>query len=505
VATLVRNDGGSIQLASEPPFRLGALAVTPALRQVAWGGEQRTLEPRVMQVLVALGREPGAIVSRDQLVERCWDGRIVGENAIQRTISLLRQLAVDSGAFEIETITKVGYRLKVAAASSVGPQAPAASRAELGRRAVIAGGAAAALLAGGAAWWISDRPRAEARRLHAAGMELQRQGEDTTLRQAISYFERAVARDPDFAQAWGDLAMARLAMFDFLDEREHGRAAAPLTAAAERALQLDPGNRAAILALALYRPHFRRLIEAEAGLRRALIRLPDEPRLHDRLGDLYGDVGRWRAAAARYAWLAARQPLVPEHQLNLARALLHRGDRGRAEQLVRGASQAWPTSPDVWIALFNFHLLHGRPEEALAMLDRPAPGVGGLSPLPEKVALATARARTTGAERDRQAALQSILDAREKRSMSSILAIPYLVALGALDEAWRLIDTLYFGYRDPATGRRQPLPELAWRRTDFLFTAASRPLWEDSRFGWLTAALGLDAYWKASGTRPDFP
>ncbi|WP_297695100.1 hypothetical protein, partial [Phenylobacterium sp.] len=42
------------------------------------------LEPRVMQVLVALARERGEIVSRDDLIASCWAGRIVGEDAINR-------------------------------------------------------------------------------------------------------------------------------------------------------------------------------------------------------------------------------------------------------------------------------------------------------------------------------------------------------------------------------------------------------------------------------------
>src|SRR5205085_1486283 len=71
------------------------------------------LEPRVMQVLVALARAGGAVVSRDELIERCWEGRIVGEASINRCISKLRELSESSGprSFTIETIPRVGYRL----------------------------------------------------------------------------------------------------------------------------------------------------------------------------------------------------------------------------------------------------------------------------------------------------------------------------------------------------------------------------------------------------------
>jgi Tol biopolymer transport system component len=67
-----------------------------------------------MQVLVALARAHGAVVSRDELIRQCWGGRIVGDDAINRCVSKVRQLSELGGgkAFEIETIPRVGYRLK---------------------------------------------------------------------------------------------------------------------------------------------------------------------------------------------------------------------------------------------------------------------------------------------------------------------------------------------------------------------------------------------------------
>ena len=111
-----------ILLSSEPAFRLGGWAVEPALRQMSNAGESRTIEPRVMQVLVALAKARDRVIGRDALVDSCWSGRIVGETAINRVISLLRTLGAETDAFEIETITKVGYRLKAAEAASPEPR-----------------------------------------------------------------------------------------------------------------------------------------------------------------------------------------------------------------------------------------------------------------------------------------------------------------------------------------------------------------------------------------------
>jgi TolB-like protein/DNA-binding winged helix-turn-helix (wHTH) protein/Flp pilus assembly protein TadD len=110
----VTQPGEQIDLAHAAPFRLGAMVIEPGLRQaVDANGISETLEPRVMQVFVALAMANGGIVSRDDLVRQCWEGRIVGDDSINRVIGRLRRLAEEKGqgAFHIETITKVGYRL----------------------------------------------------------------------------------------------------------------------------------------------------------------------------------------------------------------------------------------------------------------------------------------------------------------------------------------------------------------------------------------------------------
>ena len=110
-----------IDLAHEAPFDLGILDVRPAKLEVAAGDRRETLEPRIMQVLVALARQHGEIVSREDLIQSCWGGRVVGEDSINRCIYRLRRLSEAFGGFAIETAPRVGYRLSgthVAQASS---------------------------------------------------------------------------------------------------------------------------------------------------------------------------------------------------------------------------------------------------------------------------------------------------------------------------------------------------------------------------------------------------
>jgi Tol biopolymer transport system component/DNA-binding winged helix-turn-helix (wHTH) protein len=115
------SEKGEIDLAREPDFLLGRLQVRPSLREIRLGGRAETLEPRVMQVLVLLSRADGAVVSRDQLIECCWGGRIVGEDAINRCIAKVRRVAELDGneSFAIETVTRVGYRLSHLKAATI--------------------------------------------------------------------------------------------------------------------------------------------------------------------------------------------------------------------------------------------------------------------------------------------------------------------------------------------------------------------------------------------------
>jgi Tol biopolymer transport system component/DNA-binding winged helix-turn-helix (wHTH) protein len=104
----------TISLAEEDDFSLGPLRVCPSARQVSVGERTETVEPRVLQVLVLLARAAGQVVSRDLLIDRCWGGRIVGDDAVNNAIVKVRALAglSEEPAFEIETIPRVGYRLR---------------------------------------------------------------------------------------------------------------------------------------------------------------------------------------------------------------------------------------------------------------------------------------------------------------------------------------------------------------------------------------------------------
>ncbi len=133
--------GRRIDLARQPDFMLGELQVVPTACEVIADGKHIRLQPRVIQVLIALARAGGEVVSRASLVEACWGNVVVGDDALNRCIQSLRRLSQEEarGAFVIDTVPRLGYRLS--AAGTAPPAEIASSRAPTRRYwPVLAGG-----------------------------------------------------------------------------------------------------------------------------------------------------------------------------------------------------------------------------------------------------------------------------------------------------------------------------------------------------------------------------
>src|SRR5581483_2813089 len=155
----------------EAALAVGPLRVRPATREVEWPGGREVLQPRVMQVLVALARAGGAVVSRDDLIATCWDNRIVSEDAINFVVAQVRKLGQRTDAFRLETIPRVGYRLvaegleepalpSAGAAPSAEAPAPVAARTNRRRVLQLSAAAAGVVVAGGGGYaaWRALRP-----------------------------------------------------------------------------------------------------------------------------------------------------------------------------------------------------------------------------------------------------------------------------------------------------------------------------------------------------------
>lgn len=94
-------------------FRIDPHTVIPARNLIVTPAGEHRVEPKIMEVLVALAETPGQVVSREKILNAVWGDTLVGEEVVSRAISELRKVLGDDAksAKYIETIPKKGYRL----------------------------------------------------------------------------------------------------------------------------------------------------------------------------------------------------------------------------------------------------------------------------------------------------------------------------------------------------------------------------------------------------------
>lgn len=519
---------GQMILAEEAALTLGTAQVEPAVRELRHRGTSLVLEPRVMQVLIVLGRQPGRVVSRDELIARCWDGRAVGDSAINRAISQLRQVAESLGdeAFGIDTIARVGYRLQlpVPAPPGLGPPhqlppppppplpVPALPAART-RRAWLGGAAVGTALTAAAAWGPAlHRPvpapavsvgDAEAAALRQRGELALRDGLIDRAAEAVNYLEAAARREPGQAAHWGLLALAYAAQRNFGSETALDPLAVAARAAAERAEALAPGQADAAVARLMIEPLFRNWHAVEQACAALLRRHPRHWLLHSLQGRVWADTGRWKQAAAALERALDIDPLLPGVRARHAQALWCTGQVGEAQRGFDAAIALWPRHWVVWHLALEFRMFTGRLGDAAALLAEHRPGPRERSLLPRELALRTLQALGDPVNRPMSAALATdIVAARRAGTLGSQAAVPILAALGRPDEAFALLQPFYFG--GAVDGREIAPPHAgAARVTHLLFLPPLAPLQPDSRFAALTRDLQLDSYWRLAQVGPD--
>lgn len=93
------------------PIEIGVLRVDPRRREAYVGSRRLELRPREFDLLAALAREPGVVLTRDGLLESVWGTDFPGETrTVDVHVAAVRAKLGDDGP-PIETIRGVGYRL----------------------------------------------------------------------------------------------------------------------------------------------------------------------------------------------------------------------------------------------------------------------------------------------------------------------------------------------------------------------------------------------------------
>jgi two-component system OmpR family response regulator len=102
-------------ITKQPVLTAGDLKLDPAQRRVWRGDTEVELTTKPLLLLEALMEHPGRLLSRGELLERCWDMNFESRsNIVDAQIRQLRdRIDRPFGTHSIQTVRGAGYRLKV--------------------------------------------------------------------------------------------------------------------------------------------------------------------------------------------------------------------------------------------------------------------------------------------------------------------------------------------------------------------------------------------------------
>jgi DNA-binding response OmpR family regulator len=93
------------------PIQVGSLRIDPRRREASVGERQLELRAREFDLLAALARDPGVVLTRDALLEDVWGTDFPGETrTVDVHVAEVRKKLGDDGP-QVETIRGLGYRL----------------------------------------------------------------------------------------------------------------------------------------------------------------------------------------------------------------------------------------------------------------------------------------------------------------------------------------------------------------------------------------------------------
>ena len=225
---------------------------------------------------------------------------------------------------------------------------------------------------------VSGTTNVEAHDLYLRGLALWQMRAEDALFAAIDAFERAIAADPGFAQAWGGLAMTYAVLPAYTNRLATDVSADRSLDAAQRALALDPAQPEPYLAMGSAAAALSQRRETGAALLRRAIELrPSSATAHQWLGTVLVEMGQVQegiASLERATELDPRSLIVAS---NLASML---SIAGRDEDAIEACAPTLEYAPDAMLCssvIALSYLLLGDRERARPYFDRWSSASGG--------------------------------------------------------------------------------------------------------------------------------
>ena len=420
-------------------YEFGPYALDVGERRLWNAGSVVPLAPKAHDVLVALVRRAGTLVTKSELLDLVWRDVSVEEGVLSVYVSALRKSLGDSGetATYIETVPRAGYRFSAVVERRTVPAEPLSMK-----------------------WPIGVLPaRPEVSELIGRGRACLMTASRSEIPRALEAFRSAIEIDSGYAAAHAGLAVAHCAEAEL-------RLAAPdvaytsARAAALRALAMEASNADAQVALGtvLFLSDWN-WNGARRSLERALELNADHTEgwlLYGRLLEALGYLAEGLAAKQR---VLERDPSSATVHLQIA---LSYWNQRRYDDMIAWATRSLELDPQHLLAreyLAGAYLMKGD-------LDR-------------HIAESLAHARAAGCPREQLDDLRRIYDTRGRAGIVAFAlrananGPPFHLALlhgeaGNLDEAFRHLDAA-IARRDPALVHLAVAPQWDSLRADVRF------------------------------------
>src|SRR5450755_2169472 len=109
-------------------YQFGPFELDLATVELRNGDKACCLEPQVFALLALLVENRERLVSKDEIIDKVWDGRVVSDAAVASRVKSVRQAVGDTGKSQrfIRTIHGQGYRFVADARASRGAAARSA-------------------------------------------------------------------------------------------------------------------------------------------------------------------------------------------------------------------------------------------------------------------------------------------------------------------------------------------------------------------------------------------
>lgn len=487
------------------PLRVAGLTIDPVRRHITGPGGDTAVEPLVMRLLLQLINREGQVLARRELFDHLWGKAQVGDDSLNRLVASLRRalLTTSNGEVQIETVPREGYRLVAESPADV-------LTTPVPRRAIIAGGAALALAAGGAGLWRvrSEARLAEVQRWTDRGDILLRDAVPIEAGAALPPLRSALALDPDNARALGLLALTEETRANNGGSSNAGETLRFAERTARAALQRDPDEPHARLAMIDLTSATLDWAQMEDRLEALRASAPANLHVLGSLTSFFEAAGRTSKSWLYNEQAAAAAPSSPTPQWRRALRLWTAGRTDQAVNLSERLLPLWPRHALVWNARFMILAFSGRAGAAAAMLHNPVAPAANAHPVRLEQWLPTLDAFAHPTPARVAAAKDANLAAAQLNPGQATYAAMALGQLGEIDAAFAVIDALLLS-KGPLVANRPIVPRSfvanspSWCRTQWLFMPPLSAVRRDPRFAGLCEEIGLARYWRQRGAGPD--